>query len=134
MKHELNSCLGARINGLTRIIDAVYRKHLKENDVTPSQLSIMMLLYKIGMSEQHEVAEALHFETSSLTRILVRLINQGFVIKKGAINRPIIGLTPTGIKKVKEVLPAWENAMDELHNRLGKTSVEAFSTFEEGFK
>ena len=134
MKYELQDCLGARINGLSRVVDSIYRKHLQGLGLTQTQLSVMMVLYKKGESEQHEVADMLHFETSSLTRILVRLINQNYVIKKGAVNRPIIGLTKSGTDKVLESIPSWEKAMDEVHEMLGITSVAAFEVFESGFK
>ncbi len=134
MKYEIEQCLGARINGLSRRIDNIYRRHLKDKGVTQSQLSIMLALYKMGESEQHVVAGTLNFETSSLTRILVRLMNQKYIIKTGAVNRPSIALTKLGVKKVKEVLPNWENAMDEVHEILGEKSVKAFSAFEKGFK
>ncbi|RDY60874.1 MarR family winged helix-turn-helix transcriptional regulator [Flagellimonas nanhaiensis] len=134
MKYELQDCFGARINGLSRVVDSIYRKHLQGLGLTQTQLSVMMVLYKKGESEQHEVADMLHFETSSLTRILVRLIDQNYVTKKGAVNRPIIGLTKSGSSKVVESIPSWEKAMDEVHQMLGNTSVAAFEVFEAGFK
>lgn len=134
MKYDVQQCLGARLNGLSRRLDSIYRRHLKGKGITQSQMSIMFALYRMGEAEQHVVADILNIETSSLTRILVRLVDQKYVIKTGAVNRPSIVLTDLGLKKVKEVLPSWEKAMDEIHEMLGENSVEAFSAFEKGFE
>ncbi len=130
MKYELRDCLGLRLGRLSRKVDGIYRKYLEGADITERQLTIIFTLSLTGKIEQIELGRILNLERSSLSRNLQRLINQGFIMKEGAVNRPMISLTKKGLKKVKSVLPAWELAMDEIHCLLNEKSLAGFSNFE----
>ena len=106
MKYELRDCLGLRLGRLSRKVDGIYRKYLEGADITERQLTIIFILSSTGKIEQIELGRILNLERSSLSRNLQRLINQGFIMKEGAVNRPTISLTKKGLKKVKSVLPA----------------------------
>ena len=55
MKYEIQECIGARLRGLSRQVDSVYRKYLEGTNITENQLSIMFALYKTGEIEQIEM-------------------------------------------------------------------------------
>ena len=133
MKYQMENCIGARLRGLSRQVDAIYRKHLNGTGITENQLSILMALYKTGEIEQIEISRILNLERSSLSRNLVRLSEQQFIQKRGAVNRPYIQLSPLGVKTVEALLPLWEKAMKEVHQLIGKSAITAFSDFERGF-
>ena len=133
MKYQMENCIGARLRGLSRQVDAIYRKHLHGTGITENQLSILMALYKTGEIEQIEISRILNLERSSLSRNLVRLSEQQFIQKRGAVNRPYIQLSPLGVKTVEALLPLWEKAMKEVHQLIGKSAITAFSDFERGF-
>jgi DNA-binding MarR family transcriptional regulator len=134
MKYEIQECIGARLRGLSRKVDSIYRKHLEGMNITENQLSVMMALYKTGQIEQIEIGKILNLERSSLSRNLTRLITQGFIKKEGAVNRPLISLSEKGVKKVENVLPAWGLAMDEIHDLLDEKTLAGFNVFEEALK
>ena len=134
MKYELQECIGSRLRGLSRKVDSIYRKYLEGTNITENQLSIMMALSKTGEIEQIEIGKILILERSSLSRSLTRLIDQGFIQKKGAINRPVISLSKKGIQKVKTIMPAWERAMDEVLGTLDKKALKGFNNFELAMK
>ena len=134
MKHKIEECIGSRLRALSRAIDAIYRKNLAGKNITENQLSILMLMYKIGEIEQIEVARFLNLEKSSLSRNLRRLIEQKLVEKSGPVNRPVISLTNKGRELVEELLPLWERSMDEIYQMLGDDAIQAFDQFEKGFK
>jgi DNA-binding MarR family transcriptional regulator len=134
MKYEIQECIGARLRGLSRKVDSIYRKHLEGMNITENQLTVMMALYKTGQIEQIEIGKILNLERSSLSRNLTRLITQGFIKKEGAVNRPLISLSEKGVKKVENVLPAWELAMDEIHDLLDENTLTGFNVFEGALK
>ncbi|MEO0469979.1 MAG: MarR family transcriptional regulator [Bacteroidota bacterium] len=119
MKYDAHQCLAARLRSLSRIADGIYRRHLAGSGTTEQQLNILLILYQEGEVPQKRVSEVLELERSSLTRNLVRLVNQGWIEKKGPVNRPQISLTAKGKKATKKLLPHWEAAMDELSAALG---------------
>ena len=134
MKYEIQECIGARLRGLSRQVDGIYRKYLVGTNITENQLSIMLALYKTGEIEQIEIGRILNLERSSLSRNLTRLIDQNIVAKEGAVNRPLISLTNTGLKKVKDILPTWELAMKEVHEMMDEKAYSGFNTFEKAIK
>lgn len=134
MKYEIQECIGSRLRGLSRQVDSIYRSHLEGTDVTVNQLNIMFALYKTGEIEQIEIGRILNLERSSLSRNLTRLVDQNFIEKVGAVNRPKIALTEFGINKVKELLPIWEKTMDELHELINETAISGFDKFELALK
>jgi len=130
MKYEFNDCIGLRLGRLSRKVDGVYRKYLESANITERQLTVIFTLSITGKIEQIELGRILNLERSSLSRNLKRLINQGFIVKEGAVNRPTISLTKKGLNKVKSVQPAWELAMDEIHHLLNEKSLAGFNNFE----
>ena len=134
MKYEIQECIGSRLRGLSRKVDSIYRRHLEGENITENQSSIMMALYKTGKTEQNGIGKLLNLERSSLSRNLVRLINQGLILKEGAVNRPLIVLSEKGVEKVEGILPAWEMAMDEVIGLMGEKALAGFNDFEIGFK
>ena len=133
MKYEIQECIGSRIRVISRTIDGIYRKHLEGTNITENQLNLMMALHHTKEIEQIELGRLLRLERSSLSRNLNRLIEQGFIVKKGIINRPRILLSPKGIKKVKSLIPNWERAMDEVLCNLD-TAEQSFNDFEKAIK
>lgn len=134
MEFEIQECIGARLRGLSRQVDSVYRKYLEGTNITENQLNIMFALYKTGEIEQIEIGRILNLERSSMSRNLTRLIDQGLIVKNGAINRPLISLTAKGFKKVKDILPNWKLAMKEVHSMLDDKAYAGFNLFEEALK
>ncbi len=134
MKHEIHECIGARLRGLSRKVDTIYRKHLEGTDITENQLSILMALYKTGEIEQIEIGRILNLERSSLSRNLTRLIDQDLIRKDGPINRPTIVLSKKGVDKVIAILPVWELAMDEVCAVLDDKALTGFNHFETALK
>ncbi len=130
MKYQYQECIGSRVRALSRKIDRIYRKHLANSGVTENQLSIMMALHETGLIEQKQISELLSLEKSSLSRNLVRLVQCAYVKKTGEVNRPVIQLTDLGLKKVQELTPHWENAMNEINVLMTDKDKAAFDRFE----
>ncbi len=130
MKYELSHCIGFRVRRLSRIIDSLYRKRIKEFGITENQLTILFSLYEMGEVEQGKVGEMLALERSSTSRNIKLMIKEGWIQRTNDY-RPKIQLTPTGNELVKKLIPIWEAAMDELTAMLKPDGFELVSKLEE---
>ena len=118
MKHNLQDCIGSRLRRLSRITDGYYRKQLSNFSITENQLTILFALRKVGKIEQGKIGQALVLERSTVSRN-VKLLEKKDFINKTIGNRPKIELSKKGNELVKTLIPLWENAMDELIEKIG---------------
>ncbi len=107
-----------------RIITGIYRKHLKQFDLTNSQLSIMFILSKKGITTQTELSNMLYLEKSSVSRNMKRLFEKDYVSKE---NFPQLEITQNGLTLLNNVVPFWEAAQTETNEKLGDTGQEALN-------
>lgn len=72
----------------------------------------------MGKVEQGKIGQALVLERSTVSRNVQLLEKKDFIVKtKG--NRPEIELSKKGNELVQILIPLWENAMDELMDKIG---------------
>lgn len=121
------SCIAGKIMRSNRIITGIFRKHISKHDVTPPQLSLMLVVAKQGQVGQTELGEMLAMERSTVSRDLNRLLISGFISKSGG-RRATIEITPRGARFVELILPDWRAAMDEIEEILGSDGLEGLNT------
>jgi len=129
MKYKYQQCIGARLRKLSRITDSIYRRHLAGFDVTESQISILFTLSEMESIDQGAVGSLLALERSTVSRNVNLLVKKGW-ISKSADYRPEIELTDQGKKVVEKIAPIWEEAMDELIEKIGVEGVEIIQKLE----
>ncbi len=120
-------CLGFRINRVSRVLNKIYRSHLKELKITLSQLNILFALGKNKDIYQTEVAQFLKLDPSTLTRDLERLIAKGYVQKSGYANKPTLNLTKSGYVYLEKVIPYWQKAQEEAKKFVGKEGISSIN-------
>lgn len=118
VKHNLQDCIGSRLRRLSRITDGYYRKQLSNFSITENQLTILFALRKMGKIEQGKIGQALVLERSTVSRNVKLLEKKDFIIKTIG-NRPEIELSKKGNELVQTLIPLWENAMDDLIEKIG---------------
>ena len=123
MKHNLQDCIGSRLRRLSRITDGYYRKQLSGFSITENQLTILFALRKMGKTEQGKIGQALVLERSTVSRNVKLLEKKDFIIKTIG-NRPEIELSKKGNELVQTLIPLWENAMDELIEKIGDKGMQ----------
>jgi DNA-binding MarR family transcriptional regulator len=117
-------CINGRVSRAQRIISNVFRKHIKPFGITSSQLSMLFVLSKRGVTSQRELSEILYLEKSSVSRNKRRLVSQGWVQNEG-LN---LMMTKKGLSFVEEVIPEWEKAMLEIKDTLGQDGQKGLGT------
>jgi DNA-binding MarR family transcriptional regulator len=126
-KTEPWTCTASKLALAIRMVSTIYRKHLKKHKVTMSQLSILMIVGKMKQVPQAELGRMLKLERSTITRDLKRLIENGFLCKKGSRNRPLIEITDRGAVFTIKIIPDWQKATDEANKKLGAKGVDALN-------
>jgi DNA-binding MarR family transcriptional regulator len=115
---------------LSRTIGRMFRCHLSKLNVTNSQVGIFLMLLEKGETSQSELAKMLDLERSTMSRDLVRLVNQGYLYKVKEKKSPQIGLTKKGQEFANEIAQEWQKGYDETRDLLGEKGLEALKLLE----
>ncbi len=129
MKYDLQLCIGSRLRRLSRIVDGHFRSKLSEFNITENQMTILFVLNKMGKVEQGKIGQTLVLERSTVSRNIKLLEKQNY-IKRTSDYRPEIELSKKGNELVQKLIPLWEETMDELISKLGKSGLTHLSELE----
>ena len=121
------TCTASKLSLSIRMVKKIYTNHLKKHNVTMSQLGILMVVGRMKQVSQAELGKMMVLERSTVTRDLKRLIENGYLLKTGANNRPIIEMTDKGAGYTTQIIPDWQKATDEANEKLGAKGVEALN-------
>ncbi|MGB0929366.1 MAG: MarR family winged helix-turn-helix transcriptional regulator [Chitinophagales bacterium] len=116
------SCLCARISWCERVISGIYRKHLSHFDLTNSQLTILMVINRMGSVSQADLSKMLVLEKSSVSRNMKRLLASDY-IKRGKARK--LEITIEGKTLLEKLIPAWDAAKAEVNEMLGEDGQKA---------
>ncbi|MGB1243144.1 MAG: MarR family winged helix-turn-helix transcriptional regulator [Chitinophagales bacterium] len=118
------SCLCGRIMLSERIISGIYRKHLSQFDLTNSQLTILLVINRMGNISQADLSKMLVLEKSSVSRNMKRLLTSDY-IKRGKARK--LEITLNGKTLLESLIPAWDAAKAEVDEMLGEEGQEAMN-------
>lgn len=122
MKYDFQLCIGSRLRRLSRIADGYFRSKLSDFSITENQMTILFVLSKMEKVEQGRIGQELVLERSTVSRNIKLLEKQNYV-KRTSDYRPEIELSKKGNELVQNLIPLWEEAMDELISKLGEDGV-----------
>ena len=127
-------CPLMRLLVISRKFEKVYRKYFNKLNVTQSQVSILLMVAKIGEIAQSAIGKQLELERSTVSRDLARLIDKGYLHKTANGVSPNISLTKEGIKVAKLVAREWEKGYKDSCDLLGKKGMNALGEIEKTIK
>jgi len=123
-KFNPRECIASKVQKSNRIINNIFRKHLKQLNLSNSQVSILFVLSKKKKITQKGLSDLLYLEKSTVNRNIERLIKQGFLLQNQFKK---IEITQSGVDKVKRIIPVWQNAMQEVTDKLGKAGLHSLN-------
>lgn len=129
MKYKLDHCVGNKLRRLSRIVDGHFRSSLKDFNITENQMTILFLLHSMGTVDQGVIGKKLVLERSSISRNINVLERNGYVSKNSEY-RPQVSLTKQGIELVHQLIPLWEDVMDNVILEIGNDGVEMINKLE----
>lgn len=124
-------CLCATIRRAARTVTNFYDEALHESGLTIAQFTILQALQRAGPVSQGQLGEILAIDSTTLTRNLRALLDQGWVQRAQARDRRAWSLTLSelGNASLLAALPDWELAQASLRKKLGRQSwLDTFQT------
>ena len=121
----MEECLALRVRRLSRVVTRLFDAAVRPHGLTPSQLTLLVVLEQRGPSAPSAVARTLDLEKSTLSRNLRRAIGAGWVRERphGALKR--LELTAAGREMLGKAYRSWRRAQTRASNFLGTKLVEA---------
>lgn len=130
MEYDLPLCIGSRLRRLSRIVDGHFRKAINDYNITENQMTILFFLRKKGRTEQGKIGEILGLQRSTVSRNIKLLEKENYVMKSSNY-RPDIDLTLKGGELVDNLIPLWNEVMNELVDKLGPSGMETINELEQ---
>jgi DNA-binding MarR family transcriptional regulator len=105
----------------TRAVTRLYDRELRESGMRSTQFTLLQALDLAGEITQGRLGSILSLDTTTLTRSLQALIEEGWVKETRGDDRRErhLQLTPSGRRKYQEAKPAWRRAQNHLIKAIG---------------
>ena len=117
-------CIAAKTMQTQRMVNTFFRKHLQKFELSNSQVSILFMLSKKQVVKQHELANMLYLEKSSMSRNLKRLFDKQLIQRMDNHN---IVMTEKGLEYVSKIIPYWKMAMEAISIKLGNEGIASLN-------
>ena len=127
-------CPLMRLLVISRKFEKVYKKHFNKLNVTQSQVSILLMVAKMGEIVQSASGKQLELERSTVSRDLARLIDKGYLHKTANGVSPVVSLTKEGIMVANLVAHEWEKGYKDSCDLLGEKGMNALAEIEKTMK
>lgn len=115
-------CISSKMMRCNRIVANIFRNHLKDTDITNSQLSILFYVAKSKNVTQTDISIFLAMEKSTVNRNIKRLLSKGYL--ESEFNS-VLNTTNKGNRVLEKIIPKWNNAMSEVEKILGKEGLSS---------
>lgn len=122
-------CIGSSLRRAARAATRLYERELRGSGLRSTQFTLLQALELAGEITQGQLGSVLSIDSTTLTRSLHALIDEGWVKETRGDDRRerYLALTPSGRRKLEDTLPAWRRAQSRLKKALGR-SWEALDT------
>ena len=114
-------CACAQLRRASRAVTRMYDRELRPSGLELSQYTLLMTLGQTGEVTQKVLGKILAIDSTTLTRTLVFLLEQGWVSAEEGEDRreKRLSLTAVGRRKLEQARPHWERAQKRLREALG---------------
>ncbi|HET6340793.1 MAG TPA: MarR family transcriptional regulator [Gemmatimonadota bacterium] len=115
-------CFSANLRRASRAVGRLYGSELRKSGLETTQFTLLAALARLDEAMQGELAQRLAIDSTTLTRTLGRLEEQGWVATRPGEDRRErwIRLTARGRRRYEAALPHWQAAQERLRKALGE--------------
>ena len=138
---RLQNCACFNVRKTSRMITQLFDHALKPSGIKATQFTLLAVLANEremtqGTMTIKELSNSLGMERTTLTRGLVRLEREGLIKKhQGDDGRQrFVALTPTGLQRLTDAIPFWEEAQATVEKGLGDNFSGFLATLETAVK
>jgi DNA-binding MarR family transcriptional regulator len=102
-------------------VSQLYEEELRGSGLRGTQFSLLQALQTAGQLTQGELGELLCIDSTTLSRTLRPLVENGWIAdRQGADKRErLLSLTAAGKKKIEQILPHWQRAQRRFKRAAG---------------
>lgn len=117
-------CACANLRRAARIVTQFYDQELRPSGMRVTQFTLLQALAIAGSMSQGRLGDLLGLDSTTLTRTLRLLRNQGWIEAERAEDRRQLRLklTPGGWREYRRALPQWRSAQRRLRRALGESA------------
>jgi DNA-binding MarR family transcriptional regulator len=122
-----SDCVAVRVRTINRVVSALYDEALRPHGLRVSQANLLVAIARMGSARPVDICRGLRLEKSTLSRDVDVMKRQGWLESEpptGGRNQRL-SVTPTGVKLLNEILPAWARAQKEVCSLLGEANIDA---------
>jgi DNA-binding MarR family transcriptional regulator len=129
-KRVERECVGFRVRKLNRMITAIYDGALASAGLKTSQFSVLVAVSNCEKVRPSALAKLLQMDESTLSRNVERMCARGWLRleREGDRRSHLIEVTDKGQALLCKSLPAWQQAQEEVSQRLGGDSIAALKS------
>jgi DNA-binding MarR family transcriptional regulator len=111
----------ASLRRAARAVTQLYDEAFRPLGIRATQFTILQALSLSGEISQGELGHLLTMDSTTLTRTLLILLRNGWVVDRSGKDRRerLLSLTKAGQQEFKRALPHWEKVQAEVRNILG---------------
>jgi DNA-binding MarR family transcriptional regulator len=119
------TCIAVRLRLLNRVVTNLYDDSLRPLGLKVSQLNILVVAAKLGLTRPAKVCDILQLDASTLSRNLDRMEAKGWLeVVPGEDGRAQpFRLTHQGKRLLERAVPAWEKAQQQAGELLGDEGI-----------
>ncbi|HEY1975792.1 MAG TPA: MarR family transcriptional regulator [Candidatus Baltobacteraceae bacterium] len=116
-------CVGSSLRRAARAATRLYERELRGSGLRSTQFTLLQALEFAGEITQGQLGSVLSIDSTTLTRSLQALVNEGWVKETRGDDRRerYLALTPSGRRKLEDTSPAWRRAQTRLKKALGRS-------------
>ncbi len=123
---KLNSCLFFSTTKLAREMGKLAEEAFSKTGLSPSHAVLLYIINLHGEIQQKEVGELVHLTPSTITRLLNKLEQKGYVTKKAEGKNVCLQATSHGKAQQEEIIKAWNLLHQGYQNILTEEEISRF--------
>lgn len=114
-------CMCANLRRAARAVTELYDEALRPSGLRVTQFTLLQTLHTAPGISQKMLAKVLGLDSTTLTRTLAGLREQGWLnAEEGEDRRKLrLSLTAAGVAEFRRVMPYWQKAQRRLRRELG---------------
>lgn len=121
----LRECHAFNLRQANLAVTALYDAHLKKAGITIQQYSVLRHIKELGPISITELSEIMKLDRTTLSRNITLLGRRDLLDDVPSSGRKrLLCLTRQGLTVFSEAHRYWQDAQEELEQRLGKTQVQ----------
>ncbi|MCE2967164.1 MAG: MarR family winged helix-turn-helix transcriptional regulator [Phycisphaerales bacterium] len=115
-------CLCAALRRASRAVTRLYDEQMQVSGLSSTQYTLLSVLSAAGPMPQHELADILAADPTTLSRVLATMHGRAWIRPHAGDDRRVKlwGIAPAGRRTLEKAEPGWKAAQERMARLLGE--------------